>query len=148
MSIEELGSVAGVSPRKRQKMCLDPSKEDAAYASISLLSRKSSKKDEEGILQWPRRKSSFKRGIVKRVIPKHLIPDVDGILVSDDEDDSKEVTCSSNKRQFQHHALHNVVAHQSIAWVMPQPYFGLPLPLPPNLPSVPAGFKFTTALIR
>jgi hypothetical protein len=154
MSIED--SVAGAPPRKRQKMSLDPSEENTAHALLSLSIRKSSsKKNEEGTLQWPRRKSSSKRyvpNIPKRVIPKNLIPYADGILVSDDEDDSKEVACSSNKRYFQH-ALHGVIAHQSIAGGMPQPYFGSPLPLPPNLPSVPAGFKFTSpavspALIR
>ena len=148
MRIEELESVAEPPPRKRQKM--DASQENTAYASLSLLSRKSSKQDEEGTLQWPRESSSKRDvpNIPKLVIPKHLIPDVDGILVSDDEDDSiEQVTCSSNKRYFQHE-LYGEVAHQSIAGVMPQPCFGRPLPLPPNLPSVPAGFTFTPALIR
>jgi hypothetical protein len=146
MSIEELESVAGAPPRKRQKRCLDASEENT-YASLALSSRKSSK---QASSQWPSRESSFKRdvpNILKRVIPKRLIPDVDGILVSDDEDDSMELTCSSNKRYFQH-ALHRVEAHQPIAGMMPLPCFGRPLPLPPNLPSVPAGFKVTSALIR
>jgi hypothetical protein len=173
-SIEELDSVvAGAPSRKRQKMCLDPpSEENTAYALLSLSSRKSSKKDEEGTSQRsqrPRRESSSKRDVPRnvrprRVIPNLLIPDVDGILVSDDEDDDiTEVTCSSNKRSF-HHALHGAAAHRvgeqqghpkhdqstiaAAGVVMPQPYFGRPLALPPNLPSVPAGYKFTSALIR
>ena len=148
MRIEELESVVGAPARKRQKM--DASQENTVYASPSLSSRKSSKQDEKGTLRWPRESYSKRDvpNIPKLANPKHLIPDVDGILVSDDEDDSMEqITCSSNKRYFQH-ALYGVVAHRSIAGVMPQPCFGRPLPLPPNLPSVPAGFKFTPALIR